>query len=263
MRSSLCLLALLPLAGLACSGKAPVTEEPVPTMQTETITYSSGEEKVKGYLCVTAGKKPAPALLLIHDDFGLTDWTREQARRFGELGYNVLAVDLYRGETAGNIEDAHILERGLPEDRVFRDLKAAVDYLAARKDVRPEALGVVGWDMGGGYALDAAIRDARLRAVVTCYGRLTTDAKLLAPLNASVLGVFAGKDKGITPETIEQFRVAMIKAGKSLAGLRVYGQCGHGFLNPAYWPDYGTPPPNDVQSAWGVIDDQLERVLRQ
>jgi carboxymethylenebutenolidase len=96
-----------------------------------------------------------------------------------------------------------------------------------------------------------------------CYGRLTTDAKLLAPLNASVFAVFAGKDKGISPETIEQFRVAMNKADKRIAGLRVYGDCGHGFLDPANWSTYGKPKSEDVENAWELIEhyfyDELKR----
>src|SRR5437588_690220 len=83
----------------------------------------------------------------------------------------------------------------------------------------------------GDYALDAARRDSRLRAVVTCYGRLTTDPALLSGLNASVFGVFAGKDLGISPKMIDQFRAAMKKAGKRVAGLKTYPICEHGFLN--------------------------------
>src|SRR5262249_38088519 len=155
-------------------------------------------------------------------DFGLTGWIKDQARRLADRGYITLAVDLYRGEKPGNLMDAHIMDRGLPEERVIADLKGAVDYLARRPDVRQGRLGIIGWDMGGGYALDAALQDRRLRAVVTCYGRLITDSQLLVPLRASVLGIFGAEDEGITAKTIQQFRTAMRKAGKRVAGLHVY-----------------------------------------
>jgi carboxymethylenebutenolidase len=238
-----------------------VEEESGPT--TETVMYPSGKESVRGFLCRPAWDGPFPGLIVIHDDFGLTDWVKERAKHLANRGYVVLAIDLYRGEAVSNLEDAHIMDRGLPEDRVYRDLKAAVDYLAGRKEVRADKMGVLGFGMGGGYALDAAIRDGRLHAVVTCYGRLTTDAKLLAPLNASVLALFAGKDKGISPETIEQFRVAMNKAGKRIAGLRVYSECGHGFLDPANWPTYGKPKPEDVENGWEVIEHYLYDELKR
>ena len=261
MRRSISLLSILLALGCASSSRQePVAEGAGPIV--ETVRYRSGDESIRGFLCRPSGARPHPGLLLIHDDFGLTDWVKEQAKRLAAQNYVVLAVDLYRGEIVTNIEDAHIMDRGLPEDRVFRDLKAAVDYLASRQDVRANTLGVVGWGMGGGYALDAAIRDPRLRAVVNCYGRLTTDSKLLAPLKASVFCIFAGKDRGIPPETIEQFRIAMNKADKRIAGLRVYSECAHGFLDPSTWPNAGTPPAEDVKDAWFLIDDFLDKALQ-
>ena len=253
-------LALLLLGCSPPSGKAPADEESGP--RAETVTCPSGKESVRGFLCRPGWEGSFPGLMVIHDDFGLTDWVKERARHLADRGYVVLAIDLYRGEAVSNLEDAHIMDRGLPEDRVYRDLKAAVDYLKGRMDVRGQ-LGVLGFGMGGGYALDAAIRDSRLHAVVTCYGRLTTDAKLLAPLNASVLAVFADKDKGIPPETIEQFRAAMNKADKRIAGLRVYGECGHGFLDPANWATYGKPKPEDVENAWELIEHYLYDELKR
>lgn len=244
---------------LSCSGKAPPAEEVSPVV--ETVTYPSGKENLRGFLAHPAGEGRFPGLLLIHGDYGLTDWVKEQTKRLADRGYVVLAVDLYRGAVVSNLEDAHIMDRGLPEDRVARDLQAAVDYLTGRKDVRADTLGVVGFDMGGGYALDAAIGDPRLRAVVMCYGRLTTDAKLLAPLRASVFAIFAEKDKGISPETIEQFRAAMNKTGKRLT-IRVYTECGHGFLDPANWAMYGAPPADDIKDAWNLIDNYLAGELK-
>ncbi len=260
MRSLFALLFTISLLGCSSPSKPQAEEKSGP--RTETVTYSSGQESVRGYLCRPSWEGSFPGLLLIHDDFGLTDWVKERARHLADRGYVVLAIDLYRGEAVSNLEDAHIMDRGLPEDRVYRDLKAAVDYLRGRKDVRGQ-LGVVGFGMGGGYALDAAIRHPRLHAVVTCYGRLTTDAKLLAPLKASVLALFAGKDKGISPETIEQFRVAMNKADKRIAGLRMYGECGHGFLDPANWPAYSKPKAEDIDNAWEVIEHYLYDELKR
>jgi carboxymethylenebutenolidase len=98
---------------------------------------------------------------------------------------------------------------------------------------------------------------------VTCYGRLTTDAALLAPLRASVLGMFAGKDEGISAETIEQFRTAMRKANKKVADIHIYQDCRHGFLDAA--PD---PPPTPVEreaaeDAWSRIENYLQGELQR
>jgi carboxymethylenebutenolidase len=153
------------------------------------------------------------------------------------------------------------LFRGLPEDRAQADLKAAVDYLTGRGDVRADAVGIIGWDVGGGFALDAARHDPRLKAVVVCYGRLTTDPALLEPLHASVLGIFAGKDEGIPPETREQFRAAMEKAGKRLAGLHVYPDRRHGFMDPSSAARPDAADALATADAWKKIEAYLAAEL--
>jgi carboxymethylenebutenolidase len=257
MRSWLALPSLLLLAG--CAAK-PVGLAPPAEVTAEAVGYSSGGENLRAALYRPAGPGPFPALVVVHGDFGPTDWVKNQARRLAGRGYLTLAVDLYRGEAVADLMDAHIMDRGLAEDRVLADLKAAVDYLGGRADAGG-AVGILGWDSGGGYALDAACHDARLRAVVTCYGRLTTDPALLAPLNAAVLGIFAGKDEGISPETVARFRTAMTQAGKRLAGPHVYPDCGHNFLDPSSPHAAGAAPAADVADAWDRIDRFLDEEL--
>jgi carboxymethylenebutenolidase len=243
---------LLILVALGCTSSAPST----PPINGEVVSYPSGADTVTALVHRPVGPGPFPALVLIHGDHGLTDWVKDEARRLAETGYVTLAVDLYRGEVVKDLLDAHIMDRGLPEEQALGDLKAAVNHLAARPDVRADALGVLGWDMGGGYALDLAVREPRVRAVVTCYGRLTTDPKVLAPLRASVLGVFAGKDEGITAQTRDRFEAAMKSAGKRVAGLHVYPDCGHGFLDPR-----SEAPAAARTDAWRKIEGYLRDEL--
>jgi carboxymethylenebutenolidase len=151
----------------------------------------------------------------------------------------------------------------LPEEQVLANLKASVDHLAAWSDVRKDQIGVLGWDMGAGYALDGAMRDPRLRAVVVCYGRLSTDPAALGKLQASVLGIFAAKDEGISPDTIKRFAAAMKKAGKRLAGPHVYAECDNGFMDPAN-PD--TPRASATAAtadAWRRIEAFLAEELQR
>lgn len=231
------------------------------TFTVEKIVLTSGKDKLTAYRYRPAGDGPFPALVVLHGDFGLTPWVKQQSRWFAEKGYIALAVDLYRGELPKDIEEAHILERALPEERVLRDLKAAIDHLTSRPDVSKVRLGVIGWDMGGGYALVGAVHDRRLRAVVTCYGRLITDAKTLGKLNASVLGIFAGKDEGVPPDTINRFRAAMKKSGKSLT-TQVFAEAGSGFMDPDSPNHDGLPAKTSIREAWRRIEAFLESELR-
>jgi carboxymethylenebutenolidase len=253
-------LLLCPFVVLAGCGPG----QPAPRGGTETTATFSVviEETPCGWLYRPAAKGPSPAIVVVHGDFGLTEWVKESARRLATAGYVTLAVDLYHGQVVTDVMDAHIMDRGLSEDRVRADLRAAADYLTGRADVRKAALGILGWDTGGGYALDAAVGDPRLRAVVTCCGRLTTDPALLAPLHASVFGLFAGKDEGITPETIAQFRAAMAKAGKRLAGIHVYPECEHGFMDSSAPQATGAKMDPARADAWKKIQDYLATELK-
>ena len=123
------------------------------------VTYKSGDETVKGVLYIPEGKGPFPALVAIHEWWGLNDWVKEQASKLADQGYVTLAIDLYRGNVATTPEQAHEIMRGVPEDRATRDLLAASAYLRSLKQVDPARVGSIGWCMGGGYSLDLAIHD--------------------------------------------------------------------------------------------------------
>lgn len=234
-----------------------VAAEPA-KVTTTSISYKSGEETVTGYLAVPEGKGPFPALVVIHEWWGLNDWIKENARRFAGQGYVALAVDLYRGKVATDVDLAHELSRGLPEDRALRDLKAAVAYVRSRPDVEKNHIGSVGWCMGGGYSLTLALHQADLRACVICYGRLVTDKDALAKVGASVLGIFGGHDRGIPVESVRQFEKALKAAGKDVT-LHLYEHAGHAFMNPNNKGGYRQA---DAEDAWKQIDEFFARTLK-
>ena len=237
-----------------CGSLTPITSE--------SISLRSGKDAVKGFLCRPEGKGPFPAIVILHGDFGPTEWIKKQAKRLAARGYLTLVIDLYRGEMPKDVEEAHILERALPEERVLRDLKAAIDHLAASPLVQKDRIGILGWDMGGGYALEGAVHDPRLRATVICYGRLRTDPKLLAKMKSSVLGIFAGADEGISADTIKQFQNAMTKAGKRVTINTIPG-VGNGFMDPASPYLSRRTPPAAIADAWRRIDAYLDAELKK
>jgi len=198
MKSLLLLLLLslsLALSAFAVDGKG--------------VSYKSGEDTVNGVLYTPAGKGPFPALIVIHEYWGLNDWVKEQAGKLADQGYVALAVDLYRGRVADNPDLAHELMRGLPQDRAINDLRAAFDFLASQANVKKDRIGAIGWCMGGGYALDTALAEPHLAATVIHYGHLATDPSELKKINAPILGLFGGQDHGITPDDVKKFQQAM------------------------------------------------------
>jgi carboxymethylenebutenolidase len=214
-----------------------------------TVSYVSGKDTVSAYLVVPDGKGPFPAVMVIHEWWGLNPWVKEGAETMAKEGYVALAIDLYRGKVAATAEDAHELMRGVPEDRAARDLKAAFAYLKARKDVIPVKIGSLGWCMGGGYSLEAAVTIPDLDACVICYGRLVTDSSAIAGINASVLGIFGGTDKGIPPESAREFE-GTAKGMKKNVNVTVYAEAGHAFMNPNNAVGYREA---DAKDAWERI----------
>ncbi|MGC2450212.1 MAG: dienelactone hydrolase family protein [Candidatus Sulfotelmatobacter sp.] len=226
------LVLIFPVSALAVEGR--------------TVTYKSGDDTVSAMLYRPAGKGPFPALIVIHEWWGLNDWVKEQASKLADGGYVALAIDLYRGKVADSPEMAHELMRGVPEDRATRDLKAAYDYLAAQHDVKKDRIGSIGWCMGGGYSLDVALAEPHLAATVINYGHLATDPEELKKNHAPVLGLFGGQDRGITPDDVKKFQQAMEKLGKKI-DVKIYPDAGHAFENPNNKQGYRA---EDAADAW-------------
>lgn len=232
------------------------------TIKAMTIELTSGKEKIKAYVVMPEGKGPYPGLLVIQEWWGLNDWMKEKARHLAAQGYVAIVPDLYRGNVATEMASARKLMMGMPQDRALRDLKAATDVLADMKEVNKDKLGVIGWCMGGGLALQTSLVDKRLKACVICYGRIVTDADKLEPLNAAVLGIFGKEDKGIPIADVRKFGEALKKAGKSVEAIREY-EAGHGFMRekngPKDNPEYRAGP---AKEAWKEIDKFFDKKLK-
>lgn len=200
-------------------------------VHTENVSYKSGNESVNGYLALPEGHGKHPAIIVIHEWWGLNDWVKEQAQHYAELGYVALAVDLYRGQVATTPDEAHILMRGLPDDRGLRDLEAAFTYLSSRPDVEKNKIGVIGWCMGGGWSIKLAENEPKIAAFVVNYGPLPTDPAIIAKIKAPMLGNFGADDKGIPPSAVHAFEDAMKADGKT-PDIKIYDGAGHAFQNP-------------------------------
>lgn len=227
-------------------------------IKTQAVNFPSGNETISGYLALPESAGRHPALVVIHEWWGLNDWVKEQARRFAEQGYVALAVDLYRGKVAYDPAVAHELSRGMPQDRAVRDMKAAFDYLAARPDVNANKIGSVGWCMGGGLSLQLAVNEPRLAACVVNYGAMPTDPQDVQKIQAPVLVNFGGQDRGITPSAVAAFQKAMEAAHKTIE-VKIYEDAGHAFENPNNKLGYRE---RDAQDAWARMVGFFNKTLR-
>ena len=223
------------------------------------VSYKSGDETVQGLLYTPSGNGPFPAIVVIHEWWGLNDWVKEQASKLSEQGYVALAVDLYRGKVAKTPDEAHEIMRGVPEDRAKRDLHAAFEFLAAQSNVKKDRIGAIGWCMGGGYSLDVALQEPTLAADVINYGHLATDPEALKKINAPILGLFGAQDRGIPPADVRKFGETLDQMGKKIE-IKIYDDAGHAFENPNNKDGYREA---DAKDAWKRTEDFLAATLKK
>ena len=225
----------------------------------KTVSYKSGDENVQGVLYTPSGNGPFPAIIVIHEWWGLNDWVKEQASKLAGEGYAALAIDLYRGKVAKTPDEAHELMRGVPEDRAKRDLHAAFAFLASQPKVKKDRVGAIGWCMGGGYSLDVALQEPTLAAAVINYGHLATDPEALKKINAPMLGIFGAQDRGIPVADVRKFGEALDNMGKKIE-IKIYDDAGHAFENPNNRDGYREA---DAADAWKRTADFLATTLKK
>ncbi len=227
--------------------------------KTEKVSYTSGDESLTGFLVTPDSAGRHPAVIVIHEWWGLNDWVKEQAQKFAGQGYVALGVDLYRGKSTSDPAEAHELARGLPQDRAIRDLQAAFNYLASRPDVIKDKIGSVGWCMGGGLSLQFAVHEPKLAACVVNYGSLPTDPADIQKIQAPLLGNFGAEDRGIPPESVRAFEKAM-KAANKVIDVKIYEGAGHAFENPNNKAGYRQ---NAAIDAWARTLGFFSQTLKQ
>ncbi|MBX6313208.1 MAG: dienelactone hydrolase family protein [Isosphaeraceae bacterium] len=229
-------------------------------VQTETVEFRGSNGAVKGFLAKPQGSGPFPAIIVVHEWWGLADWIKQNAERLAGQGYIALAVDLYGGKVTNDPGEAHELMRALDHGEAVADLKGGIAYLKSRKDVAPDQkIGVIGWCMGGGIARELAQASDAIGPTVICYGAVSNEAAQIDKLAGKpVLGIFGAEDRGIPVPRVEQFASALKTKGSQIE-LHIYKGAGHGFMRPG-GPQYHAEAAAD---AWKQIDDFLADHLKK
>ena len=178
--------------------------------------------------------QPENIVFMFHEWWGLNDYIKQEAVRLSKkLGVSVVAIDLYDGKVAATREDAAQYMQGLKPERASAIIGGA--YEGFPPDSR---IATIGWCMGGGWAMQAAMNpapldsnDARIKGCVIYYGMPETDQTKLSRLHCPILGIFAKKDQWINPKVVSDFEAAMKKAKKKLT-VHSY-DADHAFANPS------------------------------
>jgi len=222
-------LAAAPLAGasLAAALADPRLARAAAAGLAEVTLTTAGGKSVKAALALPA-RTPAPAILLVHEWWGLNDQIKTVAAELAREGYVALAVDLYDGRVATDAKAARAYMNAVDGAEATDTLASWIAWLRAHPKVKG-GIGTVGWCFGGGWSLNASLA-APVEATVIYYGRVTPPAARLAALKGPVLGHFATRDGWINQKMVSGFEAEMKKAGKALEAH--WYEADHAFANP-------------------------------
>jgi carboxymethylenebutenolidase len=210
---------------------------------------------VSGYLAipstnVTSPGKTLPAVVMIHEWWGLNDNIKDMADQLAKEGYVVLAADLFNGTVATTPEQAGQLAGSIGDNpsNAMENLQAAVRYLASLENVNSSRIASLGWCFGGGQSLQLALNtepEFPLAATALYYGNLVTDQQELSKINWPVLGIFGDQDQSIPVDGVRQFQESL-NATAIPNEIYIYEGVGHAFANPSN-DDYA---PQETTDAW-------------
>lgn len=221
------------LKGLATLPLAAILFDPVlaraQAEKLEEVEIDIGGDAVRGVVAFPDADK-APAILIIHEWWGLNDQIKAVAAEFAKLGYVAFAVDLFNTEAVTTPDDAMLLVQGIDPEAATAKLVAAVEWLAGHERGSGK-VGTIGWCFGGGWALNASLATP-VDATVIFYGNVEKTAAELESLHGPVLGHFGTLDKFITRDMVERFETAMAEAGKSPFLTVYWYDADHAFANP-------------------------------
>ena len=195
------------------------------------IQFESGGQPVDAYLAEPASGH-GPGVIVVQEWWGLVDQIRDVCDRFAREGFVALAPDLYRGERTSDPDKAGRMMMDLEIPRAVGDLRAAVDALQRQPNVDGPKVGCIGFCMGGQLALAAACSDARLAAVIDCYGIHPNVEVDPSGLQAAVLGIFAENDEFIPHTQVRDLEAKLREAGVQ-ADFKTFVGVQHAFMNDA------------------------------
>ena len=165
------------------------------TQAEQMVTIPSGNSTFEGYLARPEGNGPFPAVVVIHEIFGLNDNIKDIARRFAAEGYAALAVDLFAGRNRTICMLRFISQAMLKplNNESIQNLKDALTFLSGKADVDAERIGAIGFCLGGGFSIAWACSDNRLKAIAPYYGANPRPLAAVARV-CPVVGSYPDKD---------------------------------------------------------------------
>jgi carboxymethylenebutenolidase len=212
------------------------------------VAYPGRACELKAFVAEPADDGASPAVIVVQEWWGLNDHIRDVARRFAREGYFAIAPDLYSRQghkvaTEPNLA-AELMSELKKEDGIA-DLQTTIGWLRAQKPTQSARIGVIGFCMGGSYALQLPCETREVSAAAPFYGEIRPDEKL-KNLGCPIFYVYGENDGWIQRKDVERLARALKEFGKQ-GEVKIYPGCSHGFFNDTR-PDVYRPA--EAKDAW-------------
>ncbi len=231
----------------------------------EWVGVEQDDRTVQCFVVYPEVQEKVPAVLIIHENRGLTDWVRGVADRIAEAGYIAVAPDLLSGvgPEGGKTSDfpdqdaARNALYKLPPEQVTADLQAVADY-AVKLPASNGKLAVAGFCWGGSQTFRFATSRNKMAAAFVFYGTAPTDPDQLAKIYSPVYGFYGGNDARVT-STVEKTAQQMKQAGKTYEPV-TYEGAGHAFMRSGEEGEPDHPNRQAHDAAWKRWLNLLEKL---
>lgn len=225
------------------------------TINASDFTFTADGKSVNGYLARPADQAQAPAVIIIHEWWGLNDHIHDIARRYAQAGFVAAAVDLYEGATTKDAQEASRMMGVLDPKKALAGIETALKYLRGADYV--SAVGITGFCMGGVYTLLAAC-NFQFEAAVPFYG-MPDDLSVIRNLKCPVLFIGGERDQWITVEKMNRLDAAFKQYGKD-AEVKIYADADHAFFNDTRPDVYSAM---DAADAWNRAIEFFSKHLKK
>jgi len=220
----------------------------------EWVKVKAGAREAQCFIVFPEVRDKAPAVVLVHEIFGLTDWVRSMADQLAEAGYIAIAPDFLSGMAPGGGGTAEFGGRdravkavsALRPEQVTGDLNAVIEYVA-KLPATSGKVAVAGFCWGGSQAFRCPTNNKEIQAAFVFYGRAPGE-EAIARINCPVYGFYGGNDARVNA-TIPKTTELMKKAGKTYEPV-IYDGAGHGFMLSGQAPDASTANRKARDEAW-------------
>ncbi|HKM99262.1 MAG TPA: dienelactone hydrolase family protein [Candidatus Binataceae bacterium] len=203
---------------------------------------------INAFVAEPADGASVPAVIVVQEWWGLNDNIQDIARRFAREGYIAIAPDLYSRQghkVAKDPNTAAQLMGGLKKEDGIEDLKTTIAWIRNQKRTRSSKIGVIGFCMGGSYALLLPCESKEISAAAPFYGEIPADPTI-RKLGCPIFYAYGENDGWIRRSDVDRVADDLKKFDKQ-GEVKIYQGCSHGFFNDTRLDVYSA---NDAKDAW-------------